>query len=348
LSSPSLGGFVPSGGELRRDAKNILIRIDPLISAEDYGRLQEALKTRANARRSDASSLLGVARCLLCSAPYYITTYKDRRSSDKHFRYYQCRNAREGRCPAGRIPEAQLVELVTRRFLNVVGRQGVLEPAHIAAVDHSERLTEIAEAMDDLEAKFRDGKLYRGAAGRERFARLMSSLEDEQEQLLAIGVMPARTEYHETGRTFLECWEASDEGARRHLMRDSGFRFYYARMARSPAEIQADARKLGITQTAAQLRRRAANLNFIKSKMTDPAKLAARAADLATVERQRQRLRDIPRYRDAQAAPVGAELARRAGLAASGQLVELPDDDVTWEKVLAPARAALLRPRQVS
>jgi hypothetical protein len=45
---------------------------------------------------------------------------------------------------------------------------------------------------------------------------------------------------------------------------------------------------------------------------------------------------------------MGAELARRAGLVASGQAVPLPDDDATWERVLAPARVALLRPRPVS
>jgi hypothetical protein len=347
LSSPTLGGFVPSRGELRRDAKNIVVRSKPLISAEEYGRLEAALKARANARRSDASSLLGVARCLLCTAPYHITTYKGR-SSGKYFRYYQCDNARQVQCPAGRIPEQQLVDLVTGRFLDVVGGQPVLEPVYIAAVNYSQELADIEDAIKNLQSQVGRSPAYKGEEGIREFLSLIGSLQEDKARLLALDTSPARTEYHETGKTFRQRWEENDEEGRRRLMADSGFRFFYARIARSPAEIQADARRLGIARTARQLWRRASNLKYNMTEVSKPARLAELQAELVTVEAERQQLRDIPKYREAYAAPIGEELARRAGLVASGQLVILPDDAAAWEKVLAPARAALLSPRPVA
>ena len=76
LTSPGLAGHVLAQGGPLRDADGLIVRIDPLIPPEDYERLQTALKERAYGRRVNASRLLQVAYCALCSSPLHATPTK--------------------------------------------------------------------------------------------------------------------------------------------------------------------------------------------------------------------------------------------------------------------------------
>ena len=61
------------------------------------------------------------------------------------------------------------------------------------------------------------------------------------------------------------------------------------------------------------------------SKTDKPERLVALNAELVAVESMRRRLHGIRTYREVVPFALDEDLARRAGLAASGQPVEIPD-----------------------
>jgi DNA invertase Pin-like site-specific DNA recombinase len=341
LASPGLAGHVVSSGEPLRDADGLIVRIDPLIPPEDYERLQAALSERAYGRRVNASRLLQVAYCALCSSPLHITPTKTSASAEQVYRYYRCSESRKSACPANRLPAEYLEDLAARLFLSLVGNQEILERVHIAAEDASAELTAVDEAMEHLEAQYASGAVYRGETGAARFAGLMARLEERRDRLAALPSTPARIEYRPTGRTFADRWREEDQAGRRQLMVNAGFQVRIARTPIAPADIAAEARRQGITRTAAQLKSRAANLRFMATNTTKPERLAALSAKLAALEVERQRLRDIRRYNEMVSFALDEDLARRAGLAAAGKPVEIPDISEQWDAALAPLREAL-------
>ena len=303
--------------------------------------VQTALKERAYGRRVNASRLLQVAYCALCSSPLHTTPTRTSAAADQVYRYYLCSESRKGACPANRMPAEYLEGLAARVFIGLVGSQEILERVYIPAEDASAELAAVDEAMEHLEAQYASGAVYRGEAGAARFAAMMTRLEERRDRLAALPVTPARTDYRPTGQTFADRWRDEDEAGRRQLMVNAGFQLRIARTPLDPADIAAEARREGITRTAAQLRSRAANLRFMATNTTKPERLAALNAELAAVEVQRQQLRDIRRYNEIVSFALDEDLARRAGLAATGKPVEIPDVSQQWDAALAPLREAL-------
>ena len=341
LTSPGLAGHVVADGEPLRDRDGLIVRIDPLIPLEDYERLQAALKERAYGRRGNASRLLRVAFCALCSSPLHATSAKESARSEHVFRYYLCGEGRKSACPANRVPAEYLEDLAARLFLGLVGTQEILDRVHIPAEDSSAELAAVEEAMEHLEAQYASGAVYRGETGAARFAAMMTRLEERRDRLAALPSTPARIEYRPTGRTFADRWQEEDEAGRRQLMVNAGFEVRIARTPIPPADIAAEARRQGITRTTRELRSRAANLRFMATKATNPERLAVLTAELEAVEAQRRGLRDIRRYNEVVSFALDEDLAVRAGLAAAGKPVEIPNLSQAWDSALAPLREAL-------
>jgi DNA invertase Pin-like site-specific DNA recombinase len=338
LASPSLAGHVLSGGEPLRDRDGLIVSIDPLIPLEDYERLQAALRDRAYGRRVNASRLLQVAFCAFCSSQLHTSTFKN--NTSRQFRYYICSKSRRGNCQTGRIPAEYLEKLVAQLFLHLVGGQEILHRVHIPAEDSSAELAAVDEAMRHLEEQYAAGAVYRGEVGAKRFAAMMTRLEERRDRLSALPSTPARIEYRPTGQTFANRWEEEDVTGRRQLMVDAGFQVRISRTPIPSSEIAAEARQLGISASVRQLRNRAANIRYMATKTAKPERLAALDAELAAVESTRHRLRGLRKYNEVISFALDEDLARRAGLAAAGKPVEIPDLSQEWDLALAPVREA--------
>jgi site-specific DNA recombinase len=342
LMSPTLAGHVvDNNGEPVRDRDGLIVRIDPLIPEEDFQSLQAAMRDRGYGARSNASRLLQIARCAFCGSQLYATSTTARVGGGEPFRYYLCQEARQTRCPAGRVPALYLEDLAARLFVGLVGDQEIIEQVHIAAEDSSGEVAALEEAMGHLEEQYATGTVYRGEAGAARFAALMARLEERRERLAAQPYVPARIEPRRTGQTFKWRWEQEDDAGRRQLMVAAGFQVRIARTYLSAAEVADEVRRLGITKSARQLRLRAANLRFMMSKTDKPDRIAALEAELAEVEAKRRRIRAVGRHTEVLSIALDDDLARRAGLAAAGMPVQLPDTAGAWDEALAPLRAAL-------
>jgi len=335
LASPSLAGHILSRGEPLRDSDGLIVSIDPLIPPEDYERLQAALQDRANGRRVNASRLLQVAYCALCSSPLHSTTTTNRRHQ---FRYYICSGARRATCRTWRIPAEYLEDLAARLFLSLVGNQEILERVYIPAADSSAELAAVEEAMQHLEGQYATGSVYRGEHGAARFAAMMTRLEERRDRLAALPSTPARIDYRPTGRTFADRLEEENEAGRRQLMVNAGFQVRIARTPITPADIATEIRRVGVTGNAEQLRHQANRIRYMTTKTTKPERLAELGTRLAAVEAERQRLRAIRKYDEVVSFALDDNLARRAGLAAAGKPVAIPDLSQAWDQALEPLR----------
>jgi hypothetical protein len=278
-----------------------------------------------------------VAFCAFCASQLHISTYKS--SSGRQFRYYQCSEARRQRCQAGRVPADYLEGLAAQLFLQLVGSQEILERIDIPADDHQAEMTAIEEAMHHLEEQYATGSVYQGAEGAERFAGLMTRLEERLDRLRGLPSTPAQVDYRSTGRTFADKWREESKVGRRQLMVNAGFQVRIARTVIAPADVAAEAHQQGITASARELRNRAANIKYMATKTTKPERLAVLAYELAAVEAERRRLRDMRRYNEVVSFALDEDLARRAGLAAAGKPVEIPDLTQAWDQALAPLLA---------
>ena len=343
LTSPGLGGHIATKDGPLRDRDGLIVRIDPLVPPEDYERLQAALRARANAaRRSNASRLLRVAYCAFCGTQLYATSTRQQRpEAAESFRYYLCERARHGDCPAGRIPAPYAEELAERVFIGLVGSQEILEPVYIPGEDASAELAAVDEAIEHLEDQYAVGKVYRGERGASRFAAMMTRLEERRDRLAAMPSIPARIERRPTGRTFADRWDDEGQTGRRQLMVDAGFQLRIARTPLPHAEVEAEVRRQGITRSAQQLRNRAAHIREAAAKTASPERQAALAAELQEVEGLRRRIRAVRRHTEVVSVALDEDLARRAGLAAAGKPVEVPDIAEAWEAALAPLRLVL-------
>ena len=202
------------------------------------------------------------------------------------------------------------------------------------------RLMAVDEAIEHLEEQYAAGSVYHGANGAQRFAAMMSRLEERRDRLAALPSTPARNYYRPTGRTFADRWQEEGQAGRRQLMLDAGFKLLIARTSIDPAGIAAEARCLGITASGKELRNRAAYIRYMASKTTKPERLAVLDAELAAVEATRKRLRKLRKFNEVVSIALNEDLARRAGLATAGKPVEIPDLSEEWDVAPAPVRAA--------
>jgi hypothetical protein len=167
---------------------------------------------------------------------------------------------------------------------------------------------------------------------------MMTRLEERRDRLAALPFTPARIDYRPTGRTFADRWEEDNEAGRRQLMVNAGFQVRIARTPITPADIAREIRRLGVTGNAEQLRHRANRIRYMTTKATKPERLAELGTRLAAVEAERQRLRAVRKYDEVVSFALDDNLARRAGLAAAGKPVAIPDLSQAWDQALAPLR----------
>jgi site-specific DNA recombinase len=233
----------------------LIARLDPIDTPEDYECLQTALKEREDGRRVNASRLLQVAYCALCSSPLHTTPTRTSADAEQVYRYYLCSGGRKRACPANRVPAAYLEDLAGRLFLGLVGNQEILERIYIPAEDSSAELTAVEQAMEHLEAQYAADAACCGETGAARFPGMMTRLEERRDRLAALPSTPARIEYRPTGQTFADQWREEDQAGRRQLMVHAGFQVRITRTPIAPAAIWRSSMAAGTMAQARTMRR---------------------------------------------------------------------------------------------
>lgn len=197
-------------------------RAEPLLSREDYDRLQAVLdgnSTRKTGKRINGSLLLRVAFCE-CGEPLY-------KVRGRTHQYYRCGlRARVSKgCPTNPSIRVDLLEqTVTETFLAMVGGIEVVRRVFVPGTDQAADLAAVDRALGEARAD-RAAGLYSSTRGAEDYRAMYGALEARRQ---AIGALPARGDLYRaepTGETYAGRWErTTTEAERAAFLRESGIR----------------------------------------------------------------------------------------------------------------------------
>ncbi len=327
LRSPRLRGYVIEGprgrATLVRGADGMPVRRTPIIDDETWTALQAALDRNADKKsavHTRASGLLGVAFCALCGRKLHA----DVRSARPSHAYYVCYGRLEEGCVARSLPMSSLETLGEGLFLAMVGPVEVLERIAVPGDDHATALAEVGQAIADLTQE----RYVRGIV-RDNYDQTLAGLQAEHARISALPPEPPTITERSTGRTFAQLWDGASIEERRQLMMKAGFKLWIARTRN--ADTITDRKKLA------------------EVRGQQEAALATMLLSVGVTEVSEQAWDEVrallnPNMQMAISFELDPDLARRAGLAASGQSVIVPEADPESQHGLAAARALMGRP----
>ena len=176
-----------------RDADGVAVRREAVLSDDTFARLQDALdrsKRRDYGHRDDASPLLRVAYCGRCRRPLYHEPRRDRGTG-----YYRCAGRVEGWCGERLFRREVLEAIVTECLLDAAGDVPMRHKRVIPASDHARDLGLVEEAISNLQEDRYIRNLFTGDQGADRYAAMMTKLEQRQAELSALPVRPELVEW---------------------------------------------------------------------------------------------------------------------------------------------------------
>lgn len=225
LRSMSVLGAVTNvrGEPLRDDQGMVIYRADPILTRDQYERIQRRLAQNPVPVRINSSPLLQVAFCI-CGGPMHRTFTSVTRPTGQKYRYeyYHCRRAaeRNGRCPAKRVKAEAIEEAVFDAILELAGSRMLRRERVIPGRDHGEESARLIEQTSHLQSEISRARLQR-----KDYADLQATLDSanaELDRLASLEPEPARIEYDDMGMTFREWWDTHDATAHNAFLRDQG------------------------------------------------------------------------------------------------------------------------------
>ena len=342
LRNPALLGYVVhKKAAVTGDDGTPIIRAPAIITETDWDRLQQALNAperRQDKRRTQTPNLLlHVAYCALCEVPY--TVQQQPRPAGGCYSYYRCRtHSKPGetrtRCPAQPINVPALNGLTEQLFLTQVGGVEIQERVYRPGVDHSDEIALLHRSLETIRKEY-DGGDYSYPGGEEAYRTRLSGLTSRLRVLADLPMTEARYEYRPTGQTFADRWAASDTQARRQLMLNAGFQLRISRTTNHAPIDAAEAERLRLQHERSL---QALVAGHAQSQVGPPKPGAVAAVQLDADAWERIRALADPRANLVIAWRLDPDLARRAGLAAEGRPVTVPDVGEAWREALAPIR----------
>ena len=213
LSSPQLLGYTTYKGEIIRDSEGRpLKRAEPLISVQEYNRLQEELGRRKTkpVRSFKAAPLLYVAYCWDCEGPLY---HKAQRQPKRTYRYYVCT-----RCRGSQINAERLERILEEEFLEQVGHLEILERVYVPGEDHTAELEELKLSATQLAEQW---QTTQSAFLRDMLQKQLAALDARIAELEALPRVEAHWELRPTGVTYREKWANISQDEKRKLLLDA-------------------------------------------------------------------------------------------------------------------------------
>ncbi|MDO0938665.1 recombinase family protein [Streptomyces sp. DG2A-72] len=225
LRSPALKGIAMHGGKpLLRDGLPVRWA-EPLLSDEEFDRLQGALDVltrRHPGGRGDVSPINGVLYCG-CGRKLHEAPRRRDTGRRSHFR---CGSVSSGmECPFKAYwPREETLAMVEKVFLGKLGAEEVQQRRYIPGSDNRQRLAELETAINHLAQSVAQTS---SAAVRAALVATMEQYAANAEELRKEPVIPPHWEEVGTGKTFSEHWAALDGWTERGpFLRQLGMRIY--------------------------------------------------------------------------------------------------------------------------
>ena len=228
LSKPALMGIPTTSGEIRlRDGLPVRWA-EPVLTDEEFRKLQAALAAKRSALtkpKGSSPAMLGVVFCR-CGRPMY-SDRTTKPASGKVYEYYKCASKK---IPGAECPDLvswpqDLVHAVLEDlFLAECGGVEVIRRTFVPGVDHSAEIATLTRALDNLAQSIASAESPAVIAAlsrtMEQHARSLALLESEP-------VVPSRYETEGTGETYRELWQRLDGWpARGRFLHKAGVRLF--------------------------------------------------------------------------------------------------------------------------
>lgn len=188
---------------------NPVERCEPSISAEDFNRIQELLRSRSSKQTGGKTSpLLGILKCWDCGQNMHIKRQK--LSTGKTNESYYCPQEHLPHAVAGAPVKKRVYEL----FEQELGDHEIMERRIIAGRDTAQELAEANQAYEELSS-------YIGTAPNENARRVLyQQLNQIGEKIKNLESIPEKTtrEWVSTGRRYIDEWNELDEEGKRLFM----------------------------------------------------------------------------------------------------------------------------------
>lgn len=205
-------GHATYGGETVRGPDGLpVLNAEPLVTREQWGRLQEAIKERrAGSRTKTTSPLLGVVVCAVCGKPLFHKIYR-RNYGKGLYRYYHCRDKSHGK-----QMDAEPIEyLLADSFIREVGWVPLQEARYIPAEDHQIELEEAIRAVEELTSVL--GTIT-SATVRSSITGQLAALDSRIAALESLPKSTARWEYRDLEQTYADEWNLDEDVQRRRAL----------------------------------------------------------------------------------------------------------------------------------
>jgi len=240
LRSRTLFGETPYDDKTVRDANAApVLRADPIITREQWERLQHALDgvNRRKYRGRQDSLLLDVGYCAHCNSPLYAfrTT---RVKTGGEYGYYRCakttipkaRKVIEGTCIAKYIRINKLDLKVEDLLLDIIGPHDRLARMFVPGVSFEAELLETKSQLRDT-IKMSAGK---SPAVQEVYTEEIEALEARIEELSSAPTRDAGYETRSVGTTYAEDWTKQGTLDQRMMLIEAGIKVYAATSEEQP------------------------------------------------------------------------------------------------------------------
>lgn len=215
LRSRSLLGQKVSSGKIVRGEDGLpLQRAEPLITQDEFDRLQAALDQAAKpvVFNNPKSVLADVLHCGCGSK----VTRQVQRNGGRQYAYYRCTK----KCGQPVGVRAEIVDrAVEQAVMRALGKQQRLVRRWVPGSDNSEALGQVDQAIAGLREEH-DLGLYEG--DRQGYLTRLQGLTARRRELAALPVRAGGWSYEPTGQTYREAWEALAVAGRRELLLSSG------------------------------------------------------------------------------------------------------------------------------
>ena len=234
-----LGHVTYKGASVLGDDGMPVIGAEPLISHDDWDRLQRVLQDRSHTpvRSETPSMLLNVAECAKCGGALYLYSKHNIRTLANGqqrrygpFSYYRCRNSsaaasRPKTCDAKMIACNELNAWVDLWFTGeAFGYHEIIEKVTVPGASHAADVAAVNDAIKDLAAQY-----TREAISDDDYDTKLASLRAERRRLQAMPAEPDQIIERSTGMTVAEHWKTLDAAGKRRYLLAVGAKVHAAR-----------------------------------------------------------------------------------------------------------------------
>lgn len=228
LENPAITGAIVIDGKPMRDADGMIVtRCEGILDFDTWQKVNAACKGPDHTTyRKDANPLLRVAFCGLCGAALHTSVAVSQKYGTRE--YFICHEAKKDKdkCAGRSVPQKVLISYVYETLLDAAG-DVPMRIKHVSAlVDNTDALAQVRDAIDNIMSDRYERGLFTGDAGNQRFAEMMTRLEQRQAALEAAQTQEEITTWDFTGEKFAAYFGALDIAGKRNFMLGAGVRVY--------------------------------------------------------------------------------------------------------------------------